>query len=192
MTSFLFHWLKLIDPRRCSCNLKQVIFKLISGSLAFPVELPSGDYLYTLLIISQHWLDNDLVLAGNKPLHEQVPDSKVRGAYMGSTWVRQDPGGPHVGPMNLAIRGVDQDFQLIWQPWLYDDYLAISSRVAIVLSDDFIHIPAIVCSVLELIAFWSAILNSVWSLNSWLSSNNETYLIELWLQSQYYYTDSKL
>ena len=24
---------------------------------------------------------------------------------MGPTWVRQDPGGPHVGPMNLAIWG---------------------------------------------------------------------------------------
>ena len=23
---------------------------------------------------------------------------------MGPTWGRQDPGGPHVGPMNLAIR----------------------------------------------------------------------------------------
>ena len=30
--------------------------------------------------------------------------SKVHGAYMGHTWGRQDPGGPHVGPMNLAIR----------------------------------------------------------------------------------------
>ena len=33
------------------------------------------------------------------------PDSKVHGAYMGPTWGRQGPGGPHVGPMNLAIRG---------------------------------------------------------------------------------------
>ena len=31
------------------------------------------------------------------------PDSKVRGANMGSIWGRQDPGGPHVGPMNFAI-----------------------------------------------------------------------------------------
>ena len=33
------------------------------------------------------------------------PDSKVYGANMGSTWGRQDPVGPHVGPMNLAIWG---------------------------------------------------------------------------------------
>ena len=31
------------------------------------------------------------------------PDSKVCGANMGITWGRQDPGGPHVGPINLAI-----------------------------------------------------------------------------------------
>ena len=30
-------------------------------------------------------------------------DGKVHGANMGSIWGRQDPGGPHVGPMNLAI-----------------------------------------------------------------------------------------
>ena len=31
------------------------------------------------------------------------PDSKVHGANMGPTWGRQDPGGPHVDPMNFAI-----------------------------------------------------------------------------------------
>ena len=31
------------------------------------------------------------------------PDSKVREANMGPIWGRQDPGGPHVGPMNFAI-----------------------------------------------------------------------------------------
>ena len=33
-----------------------------------------------------------------------TPDSKVHGAYMGPTWGRQDPGGPHVGLMELATR----------------------------------------------------------------------------------------
>ena len=32
------------------------------------------------------------------------PDSKVHVANMGPTWGRQDQGGPHVGPINLAIR----------------------------------------------------------------------------------------
>ena len=33
------------------------------------------------------------------------PDSKVHGANMGPIWGRQGPGGPHVGPMKLAIWG---------------------------------------------------------------------------------------
>ena len=34
---------------------------------------------------------------------EGYPDSKVHGANMGPIWGRQDPGGPHVSPMNFAI-----------------------------------------------------------------------------------------
>ena len=30
-------------------------------------------------------------------------DSKVHGANIGPSWGRQDPAGPHVGPMNFAI-----------------------------------------------------------------------------------------
>ena len=33
------------------------------------------------------------------------PDSKIHGTNMGPIWGRQDPGGPHVGPMNFAIWG---------------------------------------------------------------------------------------
>ena len=32
-----------------------------------------------------------------------VPDNKVHGANMGPIWGRQDPGGPHVGPMNFVL-----------------------------------------------------------------------------------------
>ena len=31
------------------------------------------------------------------------PEKKFLGTIMGPTWSRQDPGGPHVGPMNFAI-----------------------------------------------------------------------------------------
>ena len=31
------------------------------------------------------------------------PDSKFHGANMGATWGRQDPEGPHVGLVNLAL-----------------------------------------------------------------------------------------
>ena len=32
------------------------------------------------------------------------PDGKVHGADIGPTWVLSAPDGPHVGPMNLAIK----------------------------------------------------------------------------------------
>ena len=32
-----------------------------------------------------------------------MPANKVNEANMGPTWGRQDPGGSHVGPINLAI-----------------------------------------------------------------------------------------
>ena len=37
------------------------------------------------------------------------PDSKVYGANNGPTWVLSAPDGPHIGPMNLAIRGASAD-----------------------------------------------------------------------------------
>ena len=40
------------------------------------------------------------------------PDSKIHEAKMGLIWGRQDPGGPHVGPMNLAIWAVKQREQI--------------------------------------------------------------------------------
>ena len=37
---------------------------------------------------------------------KHVPDSKVHGANMGPTSILSAPDGPHVGHMNLAIRGI--------------------------------------------------------------------------------------
>ena len=37
------------------------------------------------------------------PVPVNTPDSNVYGANMGPIWGRQDPGGPHAGPMNFAI-----------------------------------------------------------------------------------------
>ena len=35
------------------------------------------------------------------------PDSNIHVAHMGPTWVLSAPGGPHVGPMDLAIKVVN-------------------------------------------------------------------------------------
>ena len=37
-----------------------------------------------------------------------LPDSKFHGANMRPIWGRQDPGGPHVGPMNFASWDISQ------------------------------------------------------------------------------------
>ena len=36
-------------------------------------------------------------------LWKNIPDTKINEAKMGPIWGRQDPDGPHVGPMNFAI-----------------------------------------------------------------------------------------
>ena len=54
--------------------------------------------------------------AATQPTQFIIPDSKIHGANMGPTWGRQNPGGPHVAPMNLAIwDGMIQDDRcLVW------------------------------------------------------------------------------
>ena len=42
------------------------------------------------------------------------PDNKVHGANMGPIWDRQDPGGPHVGPMNFVA--------WVWSGWAWQNY----------------------------------------------------------------------
>ena len=49
-------------------------------------------------------INNDSAHADIEPIQINFPDSKVHAANMGLTWDRQGPGGPHVGPVNLAIR----------------------------------------------------------------------------------------
>ena len=36
-------------------------------------------------------------------IDDNNPDNNVHGPNMGPIWGRQDPGGPHVGPMNIVI-----------------------------------------------------------------------------------------
>ena len=52
------------------------------------------------------------------------PDNKVHGANMGPTWDLSAPDGPHVGPMNLAIRVADLRHNM-YAPWrlIHDDVI---------------------------------------------------------------------
>ena len=58
------------------------------------------DEEYEYGIIWYLWLMYPGLLFTNR---DDIPDSKVDGANMGPIWVRQDPGGSHVDPMNFAI-----------------------------------------------------------------------------------------
>ena len=63
--------------------------------------------LYTLFVCkSQPWNawsadQREIISRTNDP--RGSPDRKVHGANMRPIWGRQDPGGPHVGPMNFSI-----------------------------------------------------------------------------------------
>ena len=63
--------------------------------------------LFTWGIVSRNWYDIILQFVFSwlpvRLLYGIYPDSKVHGANVGPTWGQQGPGGPHVGPMNLAI-----------------------------------------------------------------------------------------
>ena len=60
-----------------------------------------------------------------------VPDSKVHGVSMGPIWDRQDPGGPHVGPMNFAIWGALFDGET-WTQWVcYERRLYLRRHICV-------------------------------------------------------------
>ena len=52
------------------------------------------------------------MIATNAERSLNFPDSKVHGANMGPIWGRQEPGGPHVGPMNFAIWVLIKKYQI--------------------------------------------------------------------------------
>ena len=47
-----------------------------------------------------------MLKSGMDYVNKRGLDSKVRGANMGPIWVLSAPGGPHVSPINLAVREV--------------------------------------------------------------------------------------
>ena len=78
--------------------------------VAWNTELPNAKYKLTWLeycisicclclkfSIRQFWFD--------WLFHRTIPESKVQVVNMRPTWVLSAPGGPRVGPINLAIRG---------------------------------------------------------------------------------------
>ena len=61
-----------------------------------------------------------------------IPDSKVRGVDMVHIWGRQDPGWPHIGPMNFAIwddmGNAWENFQMvnIWKIFIHSLFILLT------------------------------------------------------------------
>ena len=66
-------------------------------------------------LVAHIYLDTSMVITVSQC--QIIPDSKVHGTNMGPTWVLSAPCGPHVGPMNLAIR--DPLTTTVLRTWFY-------------------------------------------------------------------------
>ena len=68
------------------------------------IEIIPVTILDWFIIMSKMIKNNTNNNDNNISITNAIPYSKVIGANMGPTWVLSAPDGPHVGPMNLAIR----------------------------------------------------------------------------------------
>ena len=84
------------DGHRCHC---------VEGTESYQQPSYSTWTIWLQEPYSATWLSRITFKRGHGvcSLFVSFPDSKVFGVNMGPTRGRQDPGGPHVGPMNLAI-----------------------------------------------------------------------------------------
>ena len=109
------HKMYSFDVSSCWCH--------DTGTLSMLMALCEGNPLITcrfllvkgqLLSASSNCISNSLFSCDFSHLDAYatslIPESKVHGANMGPIWGRQDPGGPHVGPVNFAI----WDMSLQW------------------------------------------------------------------------------
>ena len=98
----------------CFCAMVSHVIRVIRLSHASPLNtfmINSNEVLHFSkkcivcvkpTVAYQHYFTSGIVF----------PDGKVHGTNMGPTWVLSAPDGPHVGPMNLAIR-VNRKIMLI-------------------------------------------------------------------------------
>ena len=62
--------------------------------------------------IQNRYHSYDLFIEPHHKNIKNIPDSKVPMAIMGPTWVLSAPGGPHICPINLAIRDNTEEWYL--------------------------------------------------------------------------------
>ena len=79
-----------------------IVWYLISTHGLFDQQLAQANTKWILKGL--HFIIDPLWGESTSQMHHS--DSRVHGANMGPTWVLSAPDGPHVGPMNFAIRAV--------------------------------------------------------------------------------------
>ena len=109
-----FSWgCKFADGVSIMANLQYDLFEKLNVSASFKLTVAGWlGWLYKLLHSRQtvgcNYLSMPKTRAGfakkKKGTQWHNPESRVHGPNMGPTWVLSAPDGPHVGPMNLAIR----------------------------------------------------------------------------------------
>ena len=75
-------------------------FGMQATQYSIKYESTSRFTVFYLCLILVHLVH---ISQGYLALGQVYPERKVRGANMGPIWGRQDPGGPHVGPINFAF-----------------------------------------------------------------------------------------
>ena len=90
--------------RRRGCQLRHMAVGVNKNNLNSKKPLAQDWSTETIEPCFPHAMgDCDQILGYIRCCIGSYPDSKIHGANMGPIWGRQDPGGPHVGPMNFAI-----------------------------------------------------------------------------------------
>ena len=90
--SFTLHaQAECINPEGCAMTYKSIATVLTH----YPQVTPYGENAFV-----KDGPDNGLLPGGT----EKLPESTQVTRFMGPTWVMSAPDGPHVGPMNIAIR----------------------------------------------------------------------------------------
>ena len=124
------HWQTHISPPWCHLNINMMIsthgksFSMLSSN-------SNTGFCTCPLPTTKSCHGANFAVTDSMLCHKQrlsCPDSKSHGANMGPIWGRQDPGGPHVCPMNFAIC-VALRWPLFWVfQWYEHEDIMIWSR----------------------------------------------------------------
>ena len=129
-TRFYIHWNENVILMKFSSLITLEVIKMTTSSAASDekfVKMTFSFHYMTEITVCSRGYENQIFestpahrsLNENMYWHdfETVPDSRVHEANMGPIWGRQDPIGPHVGPMNFAIWGLLRCATVSWQQW---------------------------------------------------------------------------